>query len=252
MKNFTMKRNNVSKCLFTLIELLVVIAIIAILAAILLPALNSARERGHAAACVNNLKQNAMVFLSYAEVNDDYYIGKYWSTYADRLYWNETFQKFAQPGAANFCEVDTLFCPKILKPTATPGIYSAHSNYPGYAVMANGPTNDVTYAQRNTYVNDNPPPWKTVRIRKHSITVLLVDGKSTLYRGAGYYALDNSWYGSVRLSAGQSSYIDGQHNGAENYAFCDGHVNAVNTEAALPWYDRTGYDNELYRAELIY
>lgn len=56
---------------FTLIELLVVIAVIAILMAILMPALKRAREQGKRAVCLNNLKQLALAWVLYADDNDD-------------------------------------------------------------------------------------------------------------------------------------------------------------------------------------
>lgn len=72
---------------FTLIELLIVIAIIAILTAMLLPALNQARARGQAAACINNMKQLGLGILQYGNDYDDYLVLPIAVTYPDKPRW---------------------------------------------------------------------------------------------------------------------------------------------------------------------
>jgi len=110
---------------FTLIELLVVIAIIAILAAILLPALNSARERGRAASCINNMKQFGTGWLMYADANDDNILPVQQLTAAGKRIWasfaaprsefgsSETIQGYGtQSGATDKVIVNPIFnCP---------------------------------------------------------------------------------------------------------------------------------------------
>jgi len=57
---------------FTLVELLVVIAIIALLMAILMPALNRAREQGKRATCLSNLRQLTLAWTMYADGHSEY------------------------------------------------------------------------------------------------------------------------------------------------------------------------------------
>jgi prepilin-type N-terminal cleavage/methylation domain-containing protein/prepilin-type processing-associated H-X9-DG protein len=111
---------------FTLIELLVVIAIIGMLAALLLPAIQAAREAARRSACVNNLKQLALASLNYVDARKAFPVGLMpatsWGQHAQLLPYLEssgitTQINFAQPAmssSARLLSVPVFLCPSEL------------------------------------------------------------------------------------------------------------------------------------------
>ncbi|OQA86235.1 MAG: hypothetical protein BWY31_01438 [Lentisphaerae bacterium ADurb.Bin242] len=107
---------------FTLIELLIVISIIAILAGMLLPALNRARNSAQAIKCLGQLKQNGLVFFQYIDDNREFYPTTMcyyppWPYGAPSIYFTRYLRHhyFKLPVGYTFYNRDTQYCPSETK-----------------------------------------------------------------------------------------------------------------------------------------
>jgi prepilin-type N-terminal cleavage/methylation domain-containing protein/prepilin-type processing-associated H-X9-DG protein len=242
---------------FTLIELLVVIAIIAILAAMLLPALAAAKQRAQAIACLNNQKQLGLGMMLYLTDSGDQFPGAGSNAQGfhteDWIYWRapgyptssgQTSQPLAKSqivSQLNTGNSTNIFrCPMsdqlntdatqpALAPPKFPYFYSYSFN--------NYNAGNAATSTHGMGLNWEPTPihFKSTSVRSPSMKIMLAEEPGTLNPidnpGPTYVGqnLVDDGYWAPETTYGTGNLLTKRHSGRANVAFADGHSELV------PW-----------------
>ncbi len=240
---------------FTLIELLVVIAIIAILASMLLPALNKARDTAKAIACTNKEKQIGLATMLYADDSDECLPAQ---LVLHRGYWFTTLMPYIKKTVTNQhagakynkALTDTFMCPKTQLLNVPINGGGTKSFTQCTAIVSYGVTNTsdaATGATGGWICGANY--WDDIKVA-HSITKIpsgsIILGEQTLRygidvipNGSTVGAAPNSWmpYWTFSWGSNDSNWVEYspryRHSNSANFLFMDGHVKKYHNNLIL-------------------
>ncbi len=197
---------------FTLIELLIVIAIIAILAGMLLPALNQAREKAKSISCIGNIRQTCSALIAYTVDNKEYF-----PVYNDPVWVNNLIDLKYVPNEIAFT------CPKLP--------LSEQREKVGSLLVYVGIGINFKYICNPSYAC-----VKITNIKKSTTVYLVMDtiNRTSEPEGKGNYHVENK--PSTTFSA------HARHSGTINIGFVGG--NASNIKVKVPYFGE--YPNNVY------
>lgn len=209
---------------FTLIELLVVVAIMAILMAILLPALADAKVQSQRVACSSRVRQLSLAGIMYAQDNNNSFCGNYWYQPggASNYGMQEYFSTVAGNGASTKIRDTVATCPQTTAATGSPTLDVMHHTY----VINASATLNSSY---NKKLGNIPAPGEMM---------YFADGRLGYYWHSGL--TPNTWYYPERINKAQAaaaatSFIY-PHNGAMAVSFVDGHAAVMRVAEVQKFY----------------